>query len=84
MYDHDHLIETARQLGFTHVEGKGRGVLEKHIIKRDERLHLVLLTSRQDASMLVHHTTGAPFKFQFKRNYRGAADFIRDYIGDSK
>ena len=84
MFDNESLIEAAKQLGFAQAVGKGRGVLDKTVTKRGEQITLILLTSQRDATMMVYHSTGSPFKFQFKRNYKWAADFIKDYIGDSK
>lgn len=80
MTDHDHLIETARQLGFANVEGKGAGVLEKFVTKRGETIRFLLLTSHKDATLLIYHEEGGPFKFQFKSNFRWAERFLREYL----
>lgn len=82
-FDHNDLLAAAKRVGFVHVPNKG-GIVERTVIKRGEPVKLTLLTSKRDASLLVKHSGGAPFKFHFRRNYVGAADFIHDYVGDSK
>ena len=84
MSDADKLIAEVKGMGFVHQEGKGKGVLEKHIEKRGLPAHLIVLISERDASMLVDINTDTPFKFHFKRNFHEATEFIRDYLKEAR
>lgn len=83
MRSHDKLIDELHGIGFTRVQGKGRGVLERECTRRGEHHHAVVLVSRRDVTMLLNPRTEYAFKFQFRGNYDGAYRFIKDYMEQS-